>query len=252
MANQQVSAEQEKSAISLSRFKIEEMIGVGQFSTVHRAVCKSTGYCIALKRVSLLNLKEGKSSQDCLREAHLLQKLNHPNIIKCFSSFLEGSNLVIALELASVGDVANMVRDFAGAGYLIPEKTIWHYFSQMTCAIKYMHSKKVMHRDLKPANVFITAQNTIKLGDLGLGRFFSQETLQAHSLLGTPYYMSPERVKEIGYDFKSDVWSLGCILYEMGALQPPFFTKECSLSVLYHRIENADYVPIPSDLYTKE
>lgn len=115
-----------------------------------------------------------------------------------------------------ISDFFVSVKYFKKEKRLIPEKTIWKYFLQIASALDHMHSRRVMHRDLKPANVFITAQGTVKLGDLGLSRFFGKSTGMAFSLVGTPYYMSPERISQDGYDFQSDIWSLGCILYEVG------------------------------------
>lgn len=85
-----------------------------------------------------------------------------------------------------------------------------------------MHKKRIMHRDLKPANIFIDSDGDLKIGDLGLSRQLSSQTFEAFSRVGTPLYMSPEVLQGKGYDWKSDVWSMGCIAYELCALRSPF------------------------------
>ncbi|KAI6232777.1 Serine/threonine-protein kinase Nek7 [Aphelenchoides fujianensis] len=252
-------------------FEVIQKIGKGQFATCYKAQQKGTDKFYALKQIKMQQMDE-KTRMDCEKEIGLLQKLNHEHVIRYFGYFRDNSQgeacLYIVLELADAGDLHLLLRQFKKERRLLPEKTIWKYFVQIISGSR-VHAPPVHHAprylltyfvaiylfftaDIKPANVFITQRHIAKLGDLGLGRFFSQQTAQAHSIVGTPYYMSPERMNETGYNFKSDIWSIGCLLYEMAALQSPFYGVKVNLYALCQKIQRCDYPPIPSDLYSKQ
>ena len=167
--------------------------------------------------------------------------------------------------------MAGLIKTAAKAAQPLSEAVVWRHFSQIADALAYMHEKRVMHRDIKPvlpppcnphpdpkpgpdpnpnpnpnqANVFVTEANHVKLGDLGVGRHFSSKTDMVHSTVGTPYYMSPECIQgKVGYDFKSDLWSLGCLLYEMAKLRTPFYSEKVNFYVLGKRITSCQYDPV--------
>ena len=132
------------------------------------------------------------------------------------------NELFIAVEWAEKGDLKLVMKRAQEDEVSFPEKQIWKYIHQIAGALQHMHGKRIMHRDLKPANIFINNDGDLKIGDLGLSRQLSSQTFEAFSRVGTPLYMSPEVLQGKGYDWKSDVWSMGCIAYELSALRSPF------------------------------
>jgi NIMA (never in mitosis gene a)-related kinase len=161
--------------------------------------------------------------------------------VKYLNWFIDNklNELFIAVEWAEKGDLKLVMKRNIEEDISFPEKRIWEYISQIAGALEHMHEKRIMHRDLKPANIFIDSNNDLKVGDLGLSRQLSSQTFEAFSRVGTPLYMSPEVLQGKGYDWKSDVWSLGCIAYELCMLRSPFRQDDkenLSLYDLFQRI----------------
>jgi serine/threonine protein kinase len=230
-----------RSSNRLSEFHVTRVIGKGCFSTVYQANRQVTNQLVALKRISLDGLTSQRARVKCLREIQLLQSVDHPNIIKYFDSFIQDAFLYIVLEWAGSGDLKQMLERARSKRARLHERVIWSYFAQICQALEHMHSRRMIHRDIKPANVFVLPNGLVKLGDLGLGRSLSESTIKAYSKVGTPLYMSPEVLQGAGQDFKSDIWSLGCVLYEMAMLRSPFETNGTSLEQLFNNIVKGVY-----------
>ncbi|KAK7241209.1 protein serine/threonine kinase [Aureococcus anophagefferens] len=232
----------------LRRYELIKPIGKGKFAVVYRARRIADDELVALKKIAVDSM-DHRAREKCLKEVRLLQSLHHPNIIRYLDSLIEGDELVIVFEWAAAGDLKRQIRKAVERKQGFEERVIWKYFSQICDALAHMHEQRILHRDLKPANVFLTLNGTVKVGDLGLGRMMSEHTFEAHSKVGTPLYMSPEVLRGDGYDWKSDVWSLGCVLYELAMLRSPFKAEGLNLYSLFQKISKADYEPLP-DTYS--
>ena len=232
---------------SLADYVIEKAIGRGHFSTVHRAVRRSDERRVALKKVQIFDMLDAKARDRCLKEVDLLKTLKpHPCIIQYIDSFIDNSELYIVFEWAEHGDLRRLLRRANESKTSLQEVQVWRYFVQVCDGIRHMHEARIMHRDIKPANIFLASNGSVKLGDLGLGRAFSSQTYEALSKVGTPLYMSPEVLDGRGYEWKSDVWSLGCLLYELATLRSPFKAEGDNLYTLFKKISVGKYEALPA------
>ncbi|XP_018423614.1 PREDICTED: serine/threonine-protein kinase Nek11, partial [Nanorana parkeri] len=200
-----------------------------------------------LKEIPVGELNPNETVQANL-EAQLLSKLDHPAIVKFHSSFVENASFCIITEYCEGRDLDCKVQEYKKNGDMIPESQVTEWFIQLLLAVNYMHERRILHRDLKAKNIFLK-NNLLKIGDFGVSRLLMGSSDLATTFTGTPYYMSPEVLKHQGYDSKSDIWSVGCILHEICCLEHAF-TGHSFLAVVLKIVEG----PTPSlpDRYPNE
>nr|KAG5707857.1 hypothetical protein BaRGS_031588 [Batillaria attramentaria] len=151
-------------------------------------------------------------------------------------------------DILNGGDLDGKITEYKKKGKSFEEKTVLDWTVQLMMALQYMHSRRVLHRDLKTRNIFLK-NNMVKIGDFGISRILMGTTDMASTFTGTPYYMSPEVLKHEGYNSKSDVWSVGCILYELCALDHAF-NGQGLMGVMYKIVEGEP--PALPKKYSKE
>lgn len=147
------------------------------------------------------------------------------------------------MEYADNGDLYQKINELKSTMRTMSERDIWFNFIQIVRGLKAMHEMNVMHRDLKCANVFMNRDGTIKLGDMNVSKVANNKGLN-FTQTGTPYYASPEIWLDKPYDIKSDIWSLGCVTYEMITLRPPFQADD--MKGLYKKVIKGSYPKIPN------
>ncbi len=232
----------------MENFELGKLLGNGAFGSVNKVIRKSDRKEYAMKRVKLSQL-EKKEKENALNEVRILASLNHPNIIGYKEAFYDDNSKIlhIVMELADDGDIETKIDDNKRNKLCFQENTIWNILIQILQGLKFLHDNKIIHRDLKSANIFLMKNGIVKIGDLNVSKLAKIGKANTHT--GTPYYSSPEIWIDQPYNYKTDIWSVGCIIYEMCALSPPF--RGTSLINLYNNIQRGEYSPIP-DNYSKE
>ncbi|BFZ00724.1 hypothetical protein BsWGS_03762 [Bradybaena similaris] len=228
----------------MARYDKVVLLGTGSYGKVWLVdTHNSTTDQKVLKEINLTGLGE-KDVEQALTEVTILARCRHTNIIGYSEAFVNKTtlNLSIVMEYAPGGDLHKHITQRRGLYF--PNETVLCWFCQLISALSYIHKRGILHRDIKPQNLFLNDRNVLKLGDFGISRILHSETDVAVTFVGTPFYLSPEICKQKPYSYKSDMWSAGCVLYEMCCLRVPF--TAINLPSLVTQIESGLYSPLPS------
>ncbi|XP_075287249.1 serine/threonine-protein kinase 36 isoform X2 [Opisthocomus hoazin] len=203
----------------MEEYHVLEMVGEGSFGRVYKGRRKHSAQVVALKFIPKVGRSE-KELKNLQREIEIMRGLHHPNIIQMLDSFETDKEVVVVTDYAE-GELFQILEDDGS----LPEDQVQTIAAQLVSALYYLHSHRILHRDMKPQNILLGKDGVVKLCDFGFARAMSIHTMVLTSIKGTPLYMSPELVEERPYDHTADLWSVGCILYELFVGTPPFYTS---------------------------
>ena len=224
----------------IRQYKILEKLGKGTFGIVYKVINEYESMIYVIKQISLNGLSKQQINQ-VYSEAKILSLINSKYVVKYRESFVDGEDLDIVMEYCDNGDLCNFLKHKKKKGIPLEEDLIWQIFIKITLGLTAIHKMKILHRDLKTLNIFLNKDMGIKIGDLGVAKELNQASF-AKTLIGTPYYLSPEMCQDMPYNQKSDVWALGCILYELCTFRHPF--NATNQGALIIKILNSNPEPI--------
>jgi serine/threonine protein kinase len=205
----------------LSDFTVLSELGRGAYGVVSKVRYKRDGKVYVLKEVNVGSLSS-REQQEAVSEVILLRKVRHHNIVKYYDSFLDNKSLYIVMEQADSGNLQDWIARRRMSSLQFEEREVWRVYWEVAQAVAYLHRHKITHRDLTSVNVLLGAHNHVLLCDLGVSRLATSENALMRTRVGTPLFLSPEVVMRRPYCNKVDVWALGCLMYTMMALKPPF------------------------------
>ncbi|XP_073902573.1 serine/threonine-protein kinase Nek8 isoform X1 [Castor canadensis] len=230
----------------MEKYERIRVVGRGAFGIVHLCLRKADQKLVIIKQIPVEQMTK-EERQAAQNECQVLKLLNHPNVIEYYENFLEDKALMIAMEYAPGGTLAEFIQKRCNS--LLEEETILHFFVQILLALHHVHTHFILHRDLKTQNILLDKHRmVVKIGDFGISKILSSKS-KAYTVVGTPCYISPELCEGKPYNQKSDIWALGCVLYELASLKRAF--EAANLPALVLKIMSGTFAPI-SDRYSPE
>ena len=235
--------------MSLERFEVISTISNTLQDSLKLVKLKEDGQLYTIKSVRVDENSE-KEKELFFNELRILVPLTHKNIIMYKEAFYdkETKTLNMVIEYIDGGDLSMRIQLAQRKKKFFQEKIIWRIFIQILEGVNYLHNKFIIHRDLKTSNIYLSKKGRVKIGGLNVGKNI-EDIGMALTQIGTPYFTAPEIWEQKPYDYKCDIWSIGCILYEMTCLHVPFLGL--NMEELYKNIKNLKYKPIPK-IYSKD
>ncbi|CAD5234808.1 unnamed protein product [Bursaphelenchus xylophilus] len=194
-------------------FDVVSKVGEGSYGSVHKAIHKDSGQVLAVKKVPV-----DTDLQEIIKEITIMQECNSPFVVKYFGSYFKNSDLWIVMEYCGAGSISDIMRLRRRT---LTEDEVCAVLKDTIKGLSYLHSLKKIHRDIKAGNILLNMDGNAKLADFGVAGQLTDTMAKRNTVIGTPFWMAPELIQEIGYDTKADIWSLGITAIEMAEGRPP-------------------------------
>ncbi|XP_071854044.1 serine/threonine-protein kinase 4-like isoform X1 [Apostichopus japonicus] len=195
-------------------FDLLEKLGEGSYGSVFKANHKETGQILAIKQVPV-----DTDLQEIIKEISIMQQCNSPHVVRYYGSYFKNTDLWIVMEYCGAGSVSDIMRRRSKT---LTEAQIATVLQSTLKGLEYLHFMRKIHRDIKAGNILLNNEGHSKLADFGVAGQLTDTMAKRNTVIGTPFWMAPEVIQEIGYDCKADIWSLGITALEMAQGKPPY------------------------------